>query len=611
MMRMARARVVGEARDAEAAALALRLDPADDGGVFRCVSAPPAPPFVAVELALSRSSSGTLAGLSHVSALVRSFLDVSSLSSVSVAAAKFPGERCVEWLALAAKREARKLASWSSELVRAYKQHQFATCANVLAANGDIEALRWLRVHYYVKGKFEGVERAALWHGQLHVLRFLEAECFNRVSEDKTPLQDAIARVAAQGRMDLIKWVVETKGEYEVGWGAMDAACAYDHMDIVMYLNELIGNRCTRRGLELAALHGHLHVVMWLHEFRYYEVRTFLTLENAIRGGHLEVVQFILLNVQVARESWAQDARSAAVRHGKVDILDWIDQFALTNESDTSGKVYKPPKSAVFDAAKTGHLDVIEWLHDRGYYHDDVDKKVCMSEIVVRGAVAGGHERILQWVHDVYAHVLDKHTLRKPICVDSAAHHGRESLLPFLGEYPKYYTFTTIGFDDAAANGHLQVVKWLRANTKTPCTNGAMDRAATNGHLKVVRFLHNRRKEGCTKAAMDGAARNGHLEVVRFLFENRSEYCSSTGISETFHVDVLDFLRTNGQLRNVPGEKWPSFEETAKRGNLPMLQWLLQWAPDGRRQLARRVERIAQAARAENHFHVLRWLEAL
>ena len=38
-----------------------------------------------------------------------------------------------------------------------------------------------------------------------------------------------------------------------------------------------------------------------------------------------------------------------------------------------------------------------------------------------------------------------------------------------------------------------------------------MDDAARNGHLEVVKFLHMNRREGCTNKAMDSAARNGHI----------------------------------------------------------------------------------------------------
>ncbi|KAF1790995.1 hypothetical protein GQ600_6035 [Phytophthora cactorum] len=40
-----------------------------------------------------------------------------------------------------------------------------------------------------------------------------------------------------------------------------------------------------------------------------------------------------------------------------------------------------------------------------------------------------------------------------------------------------------------------------------------MDVAASNGHLEVVKWLHANSNEGCTTFAMSAAAANGHLEV--------------------------------------------------------------------------------------------------
>ncbi len=47
-----------------------------------------------------------------------------------------------------------------------------------------------------------------------------------------------------------------------------------------------------------------------------------------------------------------------------------------------------------------------------------------------------------------------------------------------------------------------------------------MNLAAANGHIEVVKWLHENRKEGCTEHAMKWAAQNGHFEVVKFLHKN-------------------------------------------------------------------------------------------
>lgn len=65
----------------------------------------------------------------------------------------------------------------------------------------------------------------------------------------------------------------------------------------------------------------------------------------------------------------------------------------------------------------------------------------------------------------------------------------------------------------AAAQGHLDMVKFLHGYRKEGATVEAMNLASTCGHLNVVKWLHANRTEGCTTRAMDGAARNAHIHV--------------------------------------------------------------------------------------------------
>ncbi|KAG6963134.1 hypothetical protein JG688_00008284, partial [Phytophthora aleatoria] len=58
----------------------------------------------------------------------------------------------------------------------------------------------------------------------------------------------------------------------------------------------------------------------------------------------------------------------------------------------------------------------------------------------------------------------------------------------------------------AASNGHLEVVKWLHANSNEGCTTFAMSAAAANGHLEVVKGLHANRSEGCWENVLDSVA---------------------------------------------------------------------------------------------------------
>ena len=85
-----------------------------------------------------------------------------------------------------------------------------------------------------------------------------------------------------------------------------------------------MGSRSNRREVEKAALTRHLEVVKWLHESRYYEIRTFRSLENAITGGHLHNVQYVMETVEVSYTSWMQAALIAAATYGQCQILQWL-----------------------------------------------------------------------------------------------------------------------------------------------------------------------------------------------------------------------------------------------------------------------------------------------
>ncbi|RLN91440.1 hypothetical protein BBJ28_00026181, partial [Nothophytophthora sp. Chile5] len=550
------------------------------------------PPFVCVDVVVREHP--RVEALDHVVARIKSLLDVSSVLSVAIAAQLQPCDsQSLTRLQLAASREKRKLLGWSSELVRAYRQYQFATAMNAAAARGLFAAMRWLRSSYLPKGRFEGAERAALYSGRLDVLQFLHDEFPGKMAEDAAvDSQDAVAHAAASGRLDLVQWYCEQKGPYAFGWNAMDAAVAQNQMEVVLYLDAHLGNRCTRRGLELAALRGYLDVVRWLNDTRYYEIRTFRSLENAIAGGHLHIVQYVMETVAVASASWTQAALTAAVAFGQREILQWLHDRAYTAAASRNRRFrFEIRTNHLFAVARDGHLGVLQWLHEHKYpVH-------CRRAHVVRGAATGGHKVLIEWLEATFpALTHQRHRIR----VDGAVGLGDLEFVQWL--HHQGYRFTAHAIDDAAVHGHLEVVQWLHENCPdVGCTTEAMDRAAANGHLEVVAFLHDNRKEGCTTAAMDFAARNGHIEVVEFLHANRSEYCSALA-GETRSVVVLRFLKAHGRLRS----RLPKPAEAAILGDLELLQWLY-----GHERRRFGFETVVDLAREHHHFQLLRWLETL
>lgn len=91
---------------------------------------------------------------------------------------------------------------------------------------------------------------------------------------------------------------------------------------------------------------------------------------------------------------------------------------------------------------------------------------------------------------------------------DLAARNGHMFIVQHVS-----VVFTEQAVVSAAAQGNLEMVKYLHRNRTEGATAQAMDLAATFGHLDVVQWLHINRREGCTSKAMDGAACNGHIDV--------------------------------------------------------------------------------------------------
>ncbi|KAG9409784.1 hypothetical protein AC1031_020095 [Aphanomyces cochlioides] len=110
------------------------------------------------------------------------------------------------------------------------------------------------------------------------------------------------------------------------------------------------------------------------------------------------------------------------------------------------------------------------------------------------------------------------------------------------------------------------------------CTEDAMDNAAANGHLDVVRFLHEHRREGCTKDAVEKAAANGHLDVVRFLLNHRRECFEKLRGSmgeavRNGHVDVVKYILALSL--GFQASSWLIFmDEACSRGHVDVVQAL-------------------------------------
>ncbi|KDO28556.1 hypothetical protein SPRG_06414 [Saprolegnia parasitica CBS 223.65] len=159
--------------------------------------------------------------------------------------------------------------------------------------------------------------------------------------------------------------------------------------------------------------------------------------------------------------------------------------------------------------------------------------------------------------------------------------------------------------DDVAGKGFLPLVRSLHERG-LECSRDAMDNAAANGHLEVVRFLHFNRTEGCTTKALDEAIRNGHLAIVRFLIEHRSEGASRNMLdcaAANGHLEVVQYLHSLG---SSIGCTVYTVDVAVSRGHLNVVQFLLTNRSEG----GSRDEVVAVALR-KGHLQTAEYLLSL
>lgn len=129
----------------------------------------------------------------------------------------------------------------------------------------------------------------------------------------------------------------------------------------------------------------------------------------------------------------------------------------------------------------------------------------------------------------------------------------------------------TQGFEVAAREGHLEIVRWLREHD-FPWNQDVTRAAAASGRLEILQFLF---ANGCPwhNDLCADACRGGHLNVLRWL-HNRglpltTETCSCAALSG--NLEMVQFLRAHG---------CPWNRETVRcariRGHHDLAQWALE-----------------------------------
>ena len=138
-------------------------------------------------------------------------------------------------------------------------------------------------------------------------------------------------------------------------------------------------------------------------------------------------------------------------------------------------------------------------------------------------------------VKDVRKLIFKKLTLLERIIVEYS--HGNPALFEKHKNYICVY---------AAAEGHLEVLKWVRQNG-CPWNKRTCAYAALGGNLEVLKWA---RQNGCPwdNLTCENAARGGHLEVLKWARQNGCPWDEFTSFyaEKEGNLEVLKWARENG-----------------------------------------------------------------
>ncbi|KAG9401652.1 hypothetical protein AC1031_009507 [Aphanomyces cochlioides] len=378
------------------------------------------------------------------------------------------------------------------------------------AAHGNLEMVVFLHENRSEGCSYLAVT-AAIEGGHLTVLVFLVDHCIHLFSQPMD-VMEIFKAAGASGRMGIVKLICQT-----------------------------FPDDSTTSMAEAAAIHGHVHVLEWLHQHRG-ELGDFSWWERIIKAGHVNVLKWL---VQVHRSSTT-------------------DYVAVKSSRDN----YGPPIPGFVEMPiRVNQVKLVEFLHSIGYSLD----KIHPTSLPV-----------LEFMHKVAGMPLTREYVYVAVGVKKKF-DGHLNIVKYIHAQPD--TESLFSIDDmafASAMGSLEIVKFLHENRQEGCTTEAMDAACTNGHVDIVKFLMEHREERCSSEALSQAIYGGHLNVVKFLLENihdiewdsiADEYDDKP--LDGIHADMLEYLIARGAASNVHHEVL--FDEAVQCGRLDLVAAVASW----------------------------------
>jgi len=381
------------------------------------------------------------------------------------------------------------MVSWAIDHGAA--QHAGGALAEAAAAAGNLPVLQY--VHIFTNMVMQrNLTEAAATHGHLVVLKWLR--------ERGCPWDEKVTGEAAvRGHMHILNYALDNNAP--VGTESlMRKAARHGRMECVRWLYIVRKHDLTSSVYEGAAYGANLELLKWL-DAQDPKIGTREASIHAADAGSIECLRYVL-----RRHGWSPiDCAIGAVENSHLNVLEWMTKFPAGRKA----MCWSTPEegSLIGKAAFFGYVDIMELLVEHG---------AVLNEEAAIDATDGGSVAALKW-------------LRERDCpwsyyvfVKAAGWPGSVEIMQWAldNDCPK-----GIGTDaccEAAENGALDNLKWLRAND-FPWSERVMIKAASHEHVDVLEWAHD---NGCGWSARvtHAAAQHNSPDALLWLLKAGCPY---------------------------------------------------------------------------------------
>lgn len=249
---------------------------------------------------------------------------------------------------------------------------------------------------------------------------------------------------------------------------------------------------------------------------------------SAAEYGHLSILSW----GRDVLAPWNKEVCYAAARYDRLECLKWLTK----NGCDVDCAI-------VIHAIRGGSIPVVEWIK---YKHCHYMERFSSGSGLCTEAAKNGHLEMIEWLISECGQSCDA---RIP---DAAARYGYLEILKWCRKNQVPIDRNWI-VECAAEGGHVHVLEYLLKDDHCNHSILIFDCAAMKGHLNIMEWYMNFLKErelGVIKhmRVCSAAASNGHLEVLQWCHNNGFPWCSRTALfaARNRHLNTLSYAVENG-----------------------------------------------------------------